>query len=137
MEFHVQDGNNASAAPDLKTDSPLSTFEAHCRAGQLAYQVTQEGAAVFPPRVCAPVTGGALSWRISAGLGTVYSTTAVYSRDAAPYNVALINLDEGFRMMSRVEGVAPEAVTIGLRVKVRMATEEDAVRPVFAPVEAA
>ena len=137
MEQHVQDGNNASAAPDLKTASPLSTFEAHCRAGQLAYQVTQEGRAVFPPRVCAPVTGGPLDWRISAGLGTVYSTTAVHSRDAAPYNVALVDLDEGFRMMSRIEGIAPEAVAIGLRVKVRMATEEDAVRPVFTPVEAA
>lgn len=137
MEHYVQDGNPPLAAPDLKTASPLSTFEAHCRAGELAYQVTQEGGAVFPPRVCAPVTGGPLEWRISAGLGTVYSTTAVHSRDAAPYNVALIDLDEGFRMMSRVEGVAPETVAIGLRVKVRMASEEDSVRPVFTPAEAA
>jgi uncharacterized OB-fold protein len=137
MELHVQEGNTDSAAPDLKTSSPHSTFEAHCRAGQLAYQVTQEGGAVFPPRVCAPGTGGPLSWRISAGLGTVYSTTVVYPREGAPYNVALVDLDEGFRMMSRVEDVAPEAVAIGLRVKVRMANEEDAVRPVFAPAEAA
>jgi hypothetical protein len=133
----VQDGIDSSAAQELKTASPLSTFEAHCREGRLAYQITRDGHAVFPPRVCAPGTGTPLDWRISAGLGTVYSTTVVHPREGAPYNVALVDLDEGFRMMSRVDGVAPEAVAIGLRVKVRMADIDHALRPVFTPAEAA
>ena len=33
-----------------------------------------------------------------------------------PCNVALVELDEAVRMMTRVEGVAPEAVRIGMRV---------------------
>jgi uncharacterized OB-fold protein len=133
----VQDGIDDFAGHDLKTASPLSTYQAHCRAGRLPYQATADGRAVFHPRVAAPGTGEPLGWRISAGLGTVYSTTTVYPREGAPYNVALIDLDEGFRMMSRVEGVAPEAVAIGLRVKVRMVDGEDGVaRPVFVAVEA-
>ena len=35
-----------------------------------------------------------------------------------PYNVALIDMDEGYRMMSRVEDIAPTEVKIGMRVKV-------------------
>ena len=51
-------------------------------------------------------------------------------RDEDPANLALVDLDEGFRMMSRVEGVAPEDVAIGMRVRVRF--DDDAV-PVFEP----
>lgn len=79
-----------------------------------------------------------MQWRIAQGTGTVYATTVVRPRDAEPYNVALIDLDEGFRMMSRVEGVAAHEVRIGLRVTAKMVEESDGVtRPVFWPLEAA
>jgi uncharacterized OB-fold protein len=133
----VQEGIDDFAGHDLKTASPLSTYQAHCRAGRLAYQVAPDGRAVFHPRVAAPGSGAPLSWRISTGLGAVYSTTVVHPREGAPYNVALIDLDEGFRMMSRVEGMAPADVVIGLRVQVRMVEEADGVtRPVFVAAEA-
>ena len=68
-----------------------------------------------------PFTGSdRLEWRVSAGLGTVYATTVTHPREGAPYNVALIDCDEGFRLMSRVEDIAPEAVQIGMRVKFRV-----------------
>ena len=51
-------------------------------------------------------------------LGTVYATTVVRPRDGEPYNVALVDLPEG-RRMTRVEGVAPEAVRIGMQVRMR------------------
>jgi uncharacterized protein len=53
----------------------------------------------------------------SAGAGVVYATTVVHRPDEEPYNVCLVDLDEGVRAMGRVEGVAPEDVTIGLRVQ--------------------
>ena len=101
--------------------SPLSTYLAHLERGQLAYQFSpQAGRAVFYPRLICPFTGSdQLEWRVSKGLGTVYSTTVVHPPDGAPYNVALIDCDEGFRLMSRVEGVAPEQVRIGMRVHFR------------------
>jgi uncharacterized OB-fold protein len=70
-------------------------------------------------------------------LGTVHATTVVHAKDKKPWNVALIDIDEGFRMMSRVEDVDPMQVKIGMRVKVRMhpADEKQPAYPVFVPAE--
>jgi uncharacterized OB-fold protein len=48
----------------------------------------------------------------SSGRGVVYAGTAVYRRDAEPYNVVLVDLQEGFRMMGRVEGMPAEEVEV-------------------------
>jgi len=126
---------------NLKENSPLNVYIEHCRKGELAYQVCSDNnSAVFFPRVAAPVTGSPnLEWRTSKGLGTVHATTVVYYKNEPPLNVALIDLDEGFRMMSRVEDVDPLHVKIGMRVKVRMkpGDEKQPPYPVFTPEEAA
>lgn len=125
--------------PDLKTNSPLNTYYEYCRKGQLAYQVcTDDNSAVFFPRVVAPKTGSPnLEWRVSKGLGTVHATTVVYYRNEPPLNVALIDLDEGFRMMSRVEDIDPMEVRIGMRVRLKMhpGDEKQPPYPVFTPAE--
>lgn len=51
--------------------------------------------------------------------GVVYATTVVHRRGEEPYNVCLVDLDEGTRVMGRVEGLAPADVAIGLRVQAR------------------
>jgi uncharacterized protein len=59
----------------------------------------------------------------------------VHPAEGAPFNVALIDCDEGFRLMSRVEDVAASDVKIGMRVKFRVhrqAGEEPPI-PVFTP----
>ena len=61
------------------------------------------------------------------------ATTVVYRRDAEPYNVVLVDLEEGFRMMSRVEGMAAEEVGIGLRVLFAARDEEDGPVAIFEP----
>lgn len=95
----------------------------------------QTGAHVFYPRVAEPRTGAALDWVPASGLGTVYATSVMRQRaPAASYNLALIDLDEGVRMMSRVEGLAPDAVRIGLRVKARIITEGSTPLVVFDPI---
>jgi uncharacterized OB-fold protein len=117
--------------------SPLSVYQEHCERGELAYQVDDAGNAVFHPRVVAPISGGTLSWRVSAGLGTVYATTTLHPRYGEPYDVSLVDLDEGFRMMSRVQGIEPADVRIGMRVKVHMVPgdEEQPAYPVFTPLD--
>ncbi|MGZ8264254.1 MAG: Zn-ribbon domain-containing OB-fold protein [Burkholderiales bacterium] len=124
---------------NLAEKSPLGTYLEHLRKGELAYQVTQDGQVVFYPRAVAPVTGGDLEWRVSKGLGTVYSTTVVYYKNEAPLNVALIDLDEGFRLMSRVEDIDATSVKIGMRVRFRThpGDEKQPPYPVFVPEEAA
>ena len=126
-------------AINLKQQSPLNTYLEHCAKGDLAYQVcTDDGDPVFYPRAVAPGTGSTnLEWRVSKGLGTVYTTTVVRQKGEPPLNVAMIDLDEGFRMMSRVEGIDPARVRIGMRVKVIIhpGDEKQPPYPVFTPAD--
>jgi len=96
-------------------DSPASIYARGLAAGTLLYQRCSDcHSAVFHPRVVCPRCGGAaLEWCQSTGRGTVYSSTVVRSRSGAN-PVALIDLDEGFRMMCRLRSEA-DAV-IGARV---------------------
>lgn len=92
--------------------------------------------AVFYPRMICPHCGGdALAWEAPSGRGAVYSTTVVRRKPEAggDYNVALIDLEEGVRMMSRVDGVAPEAVRIGMAVQARVLARESGNLVVFVP----
>lgn len=117
--------------------SPLAQYQALLARGELGYQVDARGRPVFFPRVLAPAgREGELSWRVSRGLGTVYATTHVTPKGEPAYNVALIDMDEGFRLMSRVEGIAADRVHIGMRVKARVhpANGDDGPYPVFDPV---
>jgi hypothetical protein len=118
--------------------SPHGIYLDYCGEEKLAYQVAADGSAVFHPRI-AHTDGTALRWAVSRGLGTVYATTVVHRHAQAPQNVAIITLDEGFRMMSRVEEIPPEAVKIGLRVRVafRPRAKDEAPLPVFVPLEGA
>jgi uncharacterized protein len=119
--------------------SPLATYIDHLKQGELAYQYSPSaGQAVFYPRLIAPVTGAAdLEWRVSKGLGTVHATTVVHPQQGAPYNVCLIDVDEGFRLMSRVEDIPPTNVKIGMRVRFRVHTPEgdDDPCPLFYPAD--
>ena len=121
--------------------SPLAVYQAHLDKGELAYQWSPEaGKAVFYPRVICPFTGSdRLEWRVSPGLGTVHATTVTHPRGGAPYNIALIDCDEGFRLMSRVQDISPEAVRIGMRVKFRVHRPggDEPAYPVFVPAERA
>lgn len=84
------------------------------------------GRHVFYPRVVCPHCGSdKLGWVAASGHGVVYSTTVVRRKPEAggDYNVALIDLAEGPRMMSRVVGVEPTAVKIGMKVRARIAPE--------------
>lgn len=79
---------------------------------------------VFYPRLACPHCGSEqLEWVAPSGRGTVYSTTVVRRKaaDGGDYNVCLVDLAEGVRMMSRVATIAPGAVRIGMGVKARVA----------------
>jgi uncharacterized OB-fold protein len=121
--------------------SPLKTYLDHLGRGELAYQHSPAAnRAVFFPRVICPFTGSEqLEWRVSKGLGTVHATTVVHPGEGDPYNVALIDCDEGFRLMSRVEDISPDKVAIGMRVRLRVhpAEGDEAPYPVFVPAGAA
>ncbi len=82
------------------------------------------GRHVFYPRALCPHCGSPnLDWVLASGAGSVYSTTVMRRKPDAggDYNVCLVDLAEGPRLMSRVEGIAPKDVKIGMPVKARVA----------------
>ena len=58
-------------------------------------------------------------FRLSA-IAVSYTVVARKAEAGGDYNVVLVDLDEGVRLMSRVEGVDPHSVKIGQRVKARV-----------------
>ena len=107
------------------TPSMSSQYQAALDAGQFQIQRCSACAqAVFYPRELCPHCGSdQLAWETPSGKGTVYSTTVIRRKADAggDYNVALVELAEGPRMMSRVEGLAPDQVQIGMAVAAEVA----------------
>lgn len=96
----------------------------------------ETGRIFWYPRVAEPGTGSTdLEWVEASGEATVYSTTVIRQKPPTPdYNLALVDLAEGPRMMSRVEGVAPGEVRIGMRVRAQVIKEGDVSLVVFKPI---
>ena len=95
---------------------------------ELVYQVNDCGEVVFYPRkYCLECGSENTDWRVSKGEGEVYTFSVVMQSrhpafaDLGPYAVAYVDLDEGFRIMTNIVGVANpvEDIHCGMRVKVR------------------
>jgi uncharacterized OB-fold protein len=112
------------------TGGPDAQYQAHLRDGRFMIQRSRTtGAHVFYPRVAVPGTGATdLEWVPASGRGTVYAITVNRAREGS-YNIAIVELDEGPRMMTRIDGV--ETVPIGTRVQARIATLGDGPAVVF------
>lgn len=106
---------------------PQQAYFAHLAEGRFMIQRSAAtGDYVFYPRVAAPRSGRRdLEWVAASGDGVVHATTVMRPRPPAePFNVCLVQLAEGPRMMSRVESIAPQDVTIGMPVKARISTDD-------------
>ncbi|MGH9901584.1 MAG: Zn-ribbon domain-containing OB-fold protein [Pyrinomonadaceae bacterium] len=97
----------------------------------------------YPRVVCPHCFSDGFEWRRAAGRGTVYSFTVIHRapfpafRDKVPYVLALIELDEGVRMMTNVVGCDPDAVRIGMPVEVTFEdVTEEVTLPQFKPAAA-
>lgn len=79
----------------------------------------------LPPRaLCPACLCGDTRWVRCTGRGTVYSATVTHQnqapgfREELPYVLAVVELEEGPRLMTNVVGCAPDAVRIGMAVVV-------------------
>ena len=111
---------------------PEAQYRAYLREGRFMIQRSRStGQYVFYPRVAVPGTGETdLEWVETGGGGVVYAITVNRSREGS-YNIALVDLDEGPRMMTRIQGV--ETVPVGTRVRARIVDEGGVPLVVFAP----
>jgi uncharacterized OB-fold protein len=114
--------NQVNEVNEVTEPAPYAAYQALLATGQIAFQRCQACAeAIFYPRTLCPQCGATdLAWESSAGQGTVYSTTTVPVRDGDAYAVCLVDLDEGFRMMSTVVDLPAGDVRIGQRVTGRI-----------------
>lgn len=119
--------NGREVAEASANDGPMLQWRNYLRAGRFMLQRCEAcSRQVFYPRVVCPHCGGdSLHWEQAGGSGCVYSTSTVSRRagNGGDYNVSLIDLDEGVRLMSRVDGIAPTEVTIGMKVRAEIAME--------------
>lgn len=115
---------------------PDADYRAHLQQGRfMLLRSRSSGRAFFYPRVAEPGTGNTdLEWVEASGAGTVYSVTVVRARPPQPsYNVALVDLAEGPRLMTRIDGIAFDAVRIGMPVTARIVQEDEQHFVVFEP----
>jgi uncharacterized OB-fold protein len=95
--------------------------------------------AIFWPArsVCPSCGSGPIGWTRASGRGTIHTFTIVrqtpdpYFKNLVPYVVAMIDLDEGPRVMSNVVGSGAIDVTIGTRVKVQFEVHGEIGIPLF------
>lgn len=99
-------------------------------------------AAIFYPREVCPqcLSSDSLEWRPASGKGTVYAYSVQHRpanptmADRVPYTVALVELDEGIRMMSNIIDCAPDDVSVGMPVTVAWEDLSDGRKlPQFSP----
>ena len=102
---------------------------------------------VFYPRVFCPhcaAGADALEWRTASGRATVFAAVVEHRPEAAgatfsegqPYCVALVDLEEGVRMLTNVVGCPPDSVRSGLPVMVTWEPLSDGRQlPLFEPAE--
>lgn len=111
-------------APVATADT--AAFWAACRDGVLTFQRCRACAEsqFYPGAVCRRCRSTDLAWERSGGLGTVHSFTVVHRAPSAafradvPYVLALIDMEEGFRIMANVLDCDPRDVAIGMPVAV-------------------
>ena len=112
----------------MQSKYPDTEYAAFLREGRFMIQRSaSSGRHVFPPRVAEPGTGARdLEWVPASGTGTVHSITEISQRPpAANTNVVLVDLDEGPRIISRVEGAFGATLpAIGARVKARIVSND-------------
>ena len=91
----------------------------------------------YPRNVCPHCASDELAWFEPSGRGTVYSSSTIYrsQESGGDYNVSLIDLPEGVRLMSTVQGCTPAQIKIGMPVTARVDRSGAMARVVFDAAE--
>jgi uncharacterized protein len=132
-------------ASSLQQDSDSRPYWEGLAQGELRIQrcKTCTKAVFYPRAICPHCHSDQLEWIAASGRGTIYTYTVVhqaFGQFAAdvPFAVALVELEEGVRMMSRIIDAPRERVTIGAAVQVTFEKGtggEDLTLPYFRLVE--
>lgn len=109
------------AAPPVPFLEGLTAeFYDHCRRHELSFQrCSRCGHWRHVPRLtCAGCGSDAWSWQRSSGRGVVFSSTVIHRAlhpgldEAAPFVCAVVEMDEGVRVVARIVGVVADRTGI-------------------------
>ncbi len=132
-------GREPKPRPAPVLDAESAPYWEGTRQGRLLVQRCRQcGRSQLYGRAHCVACRGPVEWVPASGKGTVYSYTVIHQnpsrsfRHLIPFVVALVDLDEGPRMMSNVVGCPPESVEVGSRVRVTFEpVSEEASLPLF------
>ena len=95
----------------------------------------------YPKTLCPKCSSAQLEWKQCSGNAVVYSFTVIHRAPSpafaalVPYVVATVKLAEGPHLMTNVIGCAPDAVRIGMPVRVVFRKMfDDITLPMFEPI---
>jgi uncharacterized OB-fold protein len=127
----------------LPRPSPLTQpFWNACAEGRLIYQRgVDDPRPIFPPRNFSPHDLSTdLVWADSSGAGRIYSFTVVWRPPTpafeSPFVVAIVELEEGYTMLSNVVDCDVHDVQIGMKVHAIFRAVDGFTLPFFTPVPA-
>jgi len=116
--------------------APRDAFHApHFKAGREGRLLIQScpscGHRQFYPRALCVACGATPEWSEASGRGTVYTYTVIRQmlvppfKNDIPYVVAMVDLEEGVRLMGNVLSCPPDDVYIGMPVEVCFVALDD------------
>lgn len=131
------------SASMLQQDSDSRPYWEGLKQGELRIQrcSTCSRAVFYPRSICPHCFSDQLAWIVASGKGTIYSYTVAHQGFGpfaadVPFVVALVELEEGVRMMTRILDAPRERVVVGAAVKVTFESMgEDFTLPYFRLIE--
>lgn len=118
----ARQSNTDHILPEISEEGKL--FWEGCLEGELRIQRCDDCSTTqwFPRSYCRNCQSGNLSWSNGSGHGKVYSFTIVHRpmlpTMAVPYVFAIVELDEGYRMVTNIVECELDQVRIGMPVEV-------------------
>lgn len=106
-------------------------WEAAARGELLFQECPKCGHRQFYPRACCTECGADPEWKPATGRGTVHTFTVIRQNwsppfsEILPYVVAMVELDEGPRMMTNITHCDPDEVRCGMPVEAYVVKVED------------
>jgi hypothetical protein len=128
--------------PLPETTAIAAPFWDGCARGELLFQRCRHCAAALfvPSLVCRQCTGRDLVWERSTGRGVLYSWSVVWRPQApaytVPYAPIIVELDEGFHLLSNLVGCDTDDIKPLLRLRAVFRKVGDLTLPYFTPEDA-
>lgn len=125
--------------PVPRGDGLNGEFYAHAANGELRFQRCDDCATWrhMPRHTCAQCGSAKWHWALSSGRGTLYSWTVTHRsfhpgfNEDLPYAIAIVEMEEGVRIVSQIQDLQNEDYRLGLPLKVGFVERGEFTLPIF------